>query len=143
MATEHTETPEDTGRRQPAKPETVRDLAEAIAEQIAVQQAAGNTLSGSFDAEIVYNGIEYTLTVKAPTPTDVGPGSWIVSGTRKDQSTGKSVEFLTFEFTDQNNWTAGAGLPLPITFSNGLAINKLYGEFSMSGTTPPGPDTED
>ncbi|HEX4788127.1 MAG TPA: hypothetical protein VH372_06660 [Actinospica sp.] len=134
MAAEHTPAPaEHTGQREPATSGAVRGLAEAIAEQIAVQQAGDNTLSGSFDVEIVYGGIEYTLTVAAPNPTDIDPGHWSVVGTRKDLKTDKSIPFLTFEYTGPSNWTIGAGLPLPITFSNGLEINRLYGEFSMSG----------
>jgi hypothetical protein len=133
-AEEHTPAPAQSG--------AVRGLAEAIAEQIAAQQAGDNTISGSFDAVIVYSGIEYTLTVKAPNPADAVP-RWIVTGTRTDLEKKKTVPFLTFEFIDQNNWTAGAGLPMPITFSNGFEIKHLYGEFTMSGGGSDAPDAED
>jgi hypothetical protein len=126
------------GRRAPAQPETVRGLAEAIAEQIAGRQTGdGSVISGKFDVQIVYNGIEYTLIVQAPTPTNDDPGEWTVVGLRKDLETDETDPFLNFAFKDSGNWTAGAGLPLPITFSNGFAINKLYGEFTM--TTPEAP----
>lgn len=149
---EHAEHGEHAGDREPATPATVRGLAEAIAEQIERQQAAdGNSISGKFDIEVVHNGIEYKLNVKAPIPTKDDPGYWSVIGTRTIQTTEgpETKEFLTFVFKDQNNWRAGAGLPIPVTIPNtGIEIKVLYGEFQMGQPVNPfqplhPPKTED
>ena len=145
MEAEETPTPvpaEHTGQREPAPSGAVRGLAEAIAEQIAAQELGANTISGSFDVKIDYSEVEYALTVKAPVSTDAVP-MWIVSGIRTDLKTGKSLPFLNFKYADQNNWTAGGGLPLPITFSNGLEIKHLYGEFVMKSVASDAEDAQD
>lgn len=136
MSAEHTPEPaEHGGRREPAQAATVQGLAEAIAEQIATQQAVGAAIGGSFDVDIVYKDIEYKLEVTAPVPKENDPGAWIATGTRTDTVKNTTKTFLDFYFKDQDNWKAGLGLPLPITFSNGLEIKHLYGEFRM-GTVP-------
>lgn len=128
---------EHVGRRESAKSGAVRDLAEAIAGQIAARQDGDDPLSGSFDLDIVYNDVEYKLTVRSPVyKNEDDPGYWSVIGTRTDTESDESLPFLTFEFKDQSNWTAGAGLPLPIKFENGFEIKKLYGEFSMGSVKP-------
>lgn len=130
---------EHVGGHKPAPPETVRGLAEAIAEQIESRQAAeGNALSGKFDLDIVYDGVEYILTVKAPVAVGDDPGYWSVLGTRTIVENNDKKEFLNFEFKDQNNWTAGLGIPKPFTFPNtSLEIKQLYAKFSMGEVKPP------
>jgi hypothetical protein len=134
MATEHPPA-ERAHRSEVAKAGTVKNLAEAIAEQITTQQGLGADISGSFDVDIVYNGVEYKLAVIAPQDGTEDQGYWIATGVRIDTDTHEENEFLDCAFKDQDNWKIGLGLPVPITFTNG-EIKQIRASFQM-GVVPP------
>ena len=134
MSAEHSPVPAGPAHRSEAvQAGTVKDLAEAIAGQIATQQSLGNT-SGDFDVDIIYNNVEYTLIVKSPQGTS---GSWTAVGQRTDLATAETEDFLDCAFQDADNWSVGLGLPVPITFTNGQ-IKKLWGKFQMGTPTAAG-----
>ncbi len=136
MSAEHPPVPAERARRsQPAKAETVKDLAEAIAGQIAAQQEPGANISGNFTVDIVYQNVEYRLTVVAPESETLDEGFWIANGERTDLATDRTYKFLDLAFKNADNWKVGVGLPMPVTFTNG-EIKELRGEFQM-GTVPP------